>query len=85
MAALLHLNHLLKRILLLLSDKAGIKDSKTFKGHKAVFMSLHGGGKQVDPISRQRVKIGIVLCYVVPIRQRGKILHMFYYYCGYYH
>ena len=53
------------------SDKAGKIDYEPLKCHKAVFLSMHGGGRKVDPESGELLNIGIILCYIMPIKQRG--------------
>ncbi len=53
-------------------DKAEISNYKPMKSHKALFLSMHGGEESKDPISGISTSIGIVLCYVLPIKQNGK-------------
>lgn len=54
-----------------ITEKAEISNYKPLCSQKAVFLSVHGGAKQTDPVSGAATNIGIVLCYVVPIKQSG--------------
>lgn len=53
-------------------DKAEINNYKTMKSHKALFLSVHGGGTTKDPISGVPTTLGVMLCYILPIKQCGK-------------
>lgn len=51
------------------------------KSHKALFLSVHGGGESSDPISGIPTSLGVVLCYILPIKQSGKDL-VIHFACG---
>lgn len=57
-----------------LANKAEISNYKPMKSHKALFLSMHGGEESKDPISGISTSIGIVLCYVLPIKQNDSSL-----------
>lgn len=55
-----------------LIDKAEISNYKPMKSHKALFLSIHGGEGPSDTISRTPMPLGVVICYVLPIKQSGR-------------
>ena len=55
-----------------LAGKAGIVDAPGMQGRRTVFLSVHGGGKQVDPLSGKPLELGVVMCYVVPVTHSGE-------------
>lgn len=57
----------------LYTDKAELGNYKPMKSHKAIFLSMHGGGDHKDPVSGVSSSLGIVLCYLMPIKQIGKM------------
>ena len=43
------------------------------EGRRAIFLSVHGGGAHVDPVTRKQLSIqGIIMSYVVPVKQSGE-------------
>ena len=55
-----------------LAGKAGIVDAPGMQGRRTVFLSVHGGGKQVDPLSGKPLELGVFMCYVVPVTHSGE-------------
>lgn len=55
-----------------LAEKAGLSPGRGVQGRRAVFLSVHGGGKQVDPVSRKTLELGVFICYVVPLTHNGE-------------
>ena len=39
-----------------------------------MFLSVHGGGTQVDPVSGKSQDLGVTLCYVVPTIHKGSLI-----------
>ena len=44
----------------------------SLEGRRAVFLSVHGGGKEFDVTTGSSFQTGVTLCYIVPITQSGK-------------
>lgn len=57
-----------------LAGKAGQTGARDhgLRGQKAVFLSVHGGRSQVDPVSHKPLELGVVLCYAIPITHSGE-------------
>ena len=55
-----------------LATKAGVTGVPGMQGRRAVFLSVHGGGRQVAPLSGKPLELGVIMCYVVPVTHSGK-------------
>ncbi len=55
-----------------LGEKAGLAGVQGIHGRRAVFLSAHGGGSQVDAVSGKTLELGVFVCYVVPLTHRGE-------------
>ena len=55
-----------------LATKVGVTGVAGMQGRRAVFLSVHGGGRQVDPLSGKPLELGVIMCYVVPVTHSGK-------------
>lgn len=58
--------------LILVSGKAGIDTAHGMEGRRAVFLSVQGGGRQVDPVSNKPLDVGVIMTYVVPVIHSGE-------------
>ena len=59
-------------LLYLITGKAGMESVHGMEGRRAVFLSVQGGGRQVDPVSNKPLDIGVIMTYVVPVKHSGK-------------
>ena len=56
-----------------LAAKAGIMGAPAgIRGRRAVFLSVHGGGRKVDPVSNKMLELGMLMCYVIPLTHSGE-------------
>ena len=55
-----------------LATKVGVTGVPGMQGRRAVFLSVHGGGRQVDPLSGKPLELGVIMCYVVPVTHSGE-------------
>ena len=65
---------ILKKLFLYLTEQAELSNCKPLKGHKALFLSIHGGGQPKDPVSGVLVELGIMLSYIIPLKHSGKLV-----------
>ena len=59
-----------------LATKVGVTGVPGMQGRRAVFLSVHGGGRQVDPLSGKPLELGVIMCYVVPVTHSGEQVSM---------
>ena len=57
-----------------LAKKADLAGGEGIRGRRAVFLSVHGGGRQIDPVSGNPLELGVFLCYVIPVTHSGEQL-----------
>ena len=56
-----------------LAQQAKLRDAASGVAvRRTEFISVHGGGRAVDPISGHQMEMGITLCYVLPTTTSGK-------------